>query len=391
MNGKDKARDGNMNMFDPRFGKRPMRFVGREDVLRDIRAALSDPDETERIMVLSGVRGSGKSSILAEIRAEFAHSDVVFISYASENGLFGDAFADAGAGVAPAGANAADAAAGAAVARDPAAGNAGAASGSETTAVYMVDDANPDMPGLRSFLASFELCVRRGENVRLILAGLPHMIDELLKDGDLSFLRGSKRAALGSLREDEVQELYMEAFKIDDAEVSEGRSAESPKAETAFPGGAATGPGQGMDSAKGVLLRAAEATAGYPYMVQLVGYYLSKEKEISDKAANKAIFLAKIELYKNVHDPLVWSLSSKDRMFLWAMAQDEGHSEFGEIARRMDVSAGYASKYRERLINAGVIYRSAYGELAFTLPFMKEYVEKEYIERLGGEGGKRRL
>jgi len=127
-------------------------------------------------------------------------------------------------------------------------------------------------------------------------------------------------------------------------------------------------------------------------MIQLVGYYLFKDdKPIDDMVADKAIFLAKTELYKNVHDPFVRSLSSKDRMFLWAMAQDEGASEFGEIARRMNVSAGYASKYRERLINAGVIYSSAYGELAFTLPFMKEYVEKEYIERLGGEGGKRRL
>jgi Mn-dependent DtxR family transcriptional regulator len=106
---------------------------------------------------------------------------------------------------------------------------------------------------------------------------------------------------------------------------------------------------------------------------------------------DKAIFLAKIELYKNVHGLLISGLSSKDRMFLWAMAQDENRSEFGEIARRMDVSTGYASKYRERLINAGVIYSSGYGELSFTLPFMKEYIEKEFIERLGGEGGKRRL
>jgi len=73
------------------------------------------------------------------------------------------------------------------------------------------------------------------------------------------------------------------------------------------------------------------------------------------------------------------------------MAQDEGASEFGEIAKRMGVSTGYASKYRERLLGAGIIYRSAYGKLAFTLPYMREYIEKEYIERLGGEGGKRRL
>jgi hypothetical protein len=138
--------------------------------------------------------------------------------------------------------------------------------------------------------------------------------------------------------------------------------------------------------------RAAEASAGYPYLIRLIGHYLWKSKKdpIDAAEADKAIFLAKIELFKNIHDPLFWGLSSKDRFFLWAMSKDEFDSEFGEIAKRMGVSTGYASKYRERLLNAELIYASAYGRLAFTLPYMREYVGKEYIERLGGEGGKER-
>ena len=309
--------DRNNNLFDPRFGKRPLRFVGRDDVLRDIRAALEDPEESERVTILTGVKGSGKSAILAEIRAGLEPYRVVI--YDHEEGL-------------PAG-------------PDPG-------------RVYFVDDASRDVPGLGVFIADFTRRVHEGEDLRLILAGLPHAVDELLKYGELSILRRARRIVLGNVRVDEALSLYAEASD---------------------------------NAADGVLLRAATATAGYPYMIQLVGYYLFKDdKPVDDAATDKAIFLAKIELYKNIHDPQVMSLSSKDRMFLWAMAQDEGASEFGEIARRMNVSAGYASKYRERLINAGVIYSSAYGELAFTLPFMKEYIEKEYIERLGGAGGKRR-
>jgi hypothetical protein len=138
--------------------------------------------------------------------------------------------------------------------------------------------------------------------------------------------------------------------------------------------------------------RAAAASAGYPYLVRLIAHYLWRVKKDPAGAAeaDKAIFLAKIELFKNIHDPLVWGLSSKDRFFLWAMSKDEFDSEFGEIAKRMGVSTGYASKYRERLLNAELIYASAYGRLSFTLPYMREYVGKEYIERLGGEGGKER-
>jgi hypothetical protein len=240
-----------------------------------------------------------------------------------------------------------------------------------TRDISFIDDAWRDAAETRTALEEFGQKSRKNKNAMLFMAGLPQAIDELLKDGSFSFLRKAHRVALGNVRVDEVFALYHEAFAGDDG----------------VPGAAG-----GAHISEEALSRAAEATGGYPYMIQLVGYYLSKEsKEAGSKSADKAIFLAKIELYKNIHEPLFWSLSSKDRMFLWAMAQDEGASEFGEIARRMDVSAGYASKYRERLINAGAIYRARYGELAFTLPFMKEYIEKEYIERLGGEGGKRRL
>ena len=319
----------NSNLFDPRFGKRPVRFAGREDVLRDIRAALTDPEEQYRATILSGIKGSGKTSVLAEVRLGAGLPGLVFTEL--KKGDLIPLAAEPGDGV---------------------------------TTVFLIDDACTGMPGLREFLTDFPLRVHEGEDLKLILAGLPHDIDELLKDERLSYLQRAGRISLGYLRTDEILALYTETL-------SEGGR-------------------EPID--ENVLRRAAEATVGYPYLIQLIGYYLSKEeKSIDDKATDKAIFLAKIELYKNVHEPIIWSLSSKDRMFLWAMAQDEGSSEFGEIARRMNVSAGYASKYRERLINAGVIYSSAYGELAFTLPLMREYVGKEFIERLGGESGKRRL
>jgi len=273
--------------------------------LRDIEAALNDRDEAERVMVFTGIRGSGKTAILAEARER---------------------------------------------------------SGGEIT---VIDNADRDVPGLREYLIDYGLCAREENAPMLLMAGAPHAIEELLKDDELSYLRQARRVSLGHVREDEVYELYADAF----AEAEGGASPD-----------------------ENALIRAAEATNGHPYLIQLIGYYLSKEgKNPDDRAVDKAIFLAKIEMYKNIHEPLVWGLSSKDRAFLWAMSQDESASEFGEIARRMGVSAGYASKYRERLINAGVIYSSAYGELAFSLPYMREYIEKEYIERLGGEGGKRRL
>ena len=298
--------------FDPRVGKRPARLIGRDDVLRDIEAAFEDVDDDERVLIITGIKGSGKTVILNEAREMIQQPGTVFI-----------------------------------------------------------DDASKDVAGLKERLVNYGDLAQQGEAPMLLIAGQPHAIEELLKDEDLAYLRRARRLTLGSVREDEVFALYKRAF------------------EETYIGDPARG---SKDIALKALRRAAAATDGHPYLIQLVGYYLSKEdKTIDDKAVDKAVFLAKIELYKNLHESIFWSLSSKDRVFLWSMAQDEGASEFGEIARRMGVSTGYASKYRERLLCAGVIYRSAYGELAFTLPYMKEYIEKEYIERLGGEGGKRRL
>ena len=303
------------NWFDPRMGKRPARLVGRDDVLRDIEASLDDGDEDERVMIITGIRGSGKTALMAEARAVVDEADV--------------------------------------------------------KKAFFIDDAGKGVQDLRDLLIDYGKWAQQGEAPMLLMAGQPQAIEDLLKDEELAYLRRARRVTLGNVREDEVFALYKKAF------------------EEAHNGGAARGQ---RDMVIKALKRAADATGGHPYLIQLIGYYLSKDdKNIDDKAVDKAVFLAKIELYKNIHEPLVWGLSSKDRVFLLAMAQDEGASEFGEIARRMGVSTGYASKYRERLINAGVIYSSAYGELAFTLPYMREYIEKEYIERLGGEGGKRRL
>jgi len=328
----------NNNQFDPRFGKRPARFAGRDDVLRDISAALYDPEEQERVTILSGIKGSGKSAILAEVRSEAGQNGFVFAEPLRDGNI-------------------------------PKAPSSGAGTGAAT--VFIIDDANIEMPGVKAFLVDFSRRVNKGEDIRLILAGLPHDIDEIIKEDELSYLRRAGRISLGNLHTDEILVLFSEAFEESNTEPGYEERTDLTR--------------------ESVLRRASDATDGYPYMIQLIGYYLSKEKNLDDKAVDKAIFLAKIELYKNVHGPITGGLSSKDRMFLWAMSQDEGRSEFGEIAKRMDVSTGYASKYRERLINAGVIYSSGYGELAFTLPFMKEYIEKEFIERLGGEGGKRRL
>jgi DNA-binding Lrp family transcriptional regulator len=69
-------------------------------------------------------------------------------------------------------------------------------------------------------------------------------------------------------------------------------------------------------------------------------------------------------------------LSDVDRTYLLAMAQDQGPSSTGQIAKRLGVSAHYASVYRGRLIDAGVIEATRYGYVDFAIPYLREYLRE---------------
>jgi len=118
-------------------------------------------------------------------------------------------------------------------------------------------------------------------------------------------------------------------------------------------------------------------TEGYPYLMQLVGYYLWKTggPEIGRREVESAVKFSKADLFRNIHELVFRELSEKDREFVRVMGEiGSGQVPFGEIRQRMGVSAGYASKYRERLINAGVIHAASFGKLAFSPPYMTEYL-----------------
>ena len=53
-----------------------------------------------------------------------------------------------------------------------------------------------------------------------------------------------------------------------------------------------------------------------------------------------------------------------------------GVSSISNVAERMGVSSNYASKYRARLIEQGVIGGRGRGRIGFDMPFFREYVEK---------------
>jgi hypothetical protein len=141
-----------------------------------------------------------------------------------------------------------------------------------------------------------------------------------------------------------------------------------------------TGRGGGIDG--DALDRAVEATSGYAFMVQLVGFHSWKaaaDPVAGITAAEVAEGVAEAErrIGRLVFAPTWRGLSDVDRRFLMAMAVDEGESRLADVAARLEVGTKYAGVYRRRLIDAGMIVATGKGRLDFAHHATREWLRNE--------------
>jgi hypothetical protein len=203
---------------------------------------------------------------------------------------------------------------------------------------------------LRDLAATMQHLVREDRNVALAVAGLPSAVSDLLNDDVLTFLRRATPFALDDVPLDAVRDALRTTV------TQEGRSI-----------------------AEDALTAATDATGGYPFMIQLVGYHVWRKAtgtRIDLDAVNAGIPAARKRLGSTVHASALADLSAVDRTYLLAMSQDDGESSTGEIARRLHETAHYASVYRARLIAAGVIEPTSRGYVDFAIPYLREYLRE---------------
>lgn len=125
---------------------------------------------------------------------------------------------------------------------------------------------------------------------------------------------------------------------------------------------------------------AEEAIRGFPYKLQLVGYYswalANEEPVLTAEHVRQGIGLARRELADGVFNATWRELSGGDRAFLHAMLEDPDESRLTDVARRMGKSTSYASSYKLRLLNQGVIDETLRGRFVFAIPFFREWLEE---------------
>lgn len=199
--------------------------------------------------------------------------------------------------------------------------------------------------------ADVQHLIRDERSIALAVAGLPRAVEDLLNRDVSTFLRRADRLVLDSVDIDDIKEALMLTF------------AES-----------------GITANEEDIRTAAQATQGYPFMIQLVGYHLwrlSAESGVLDRdSVVKGIDAARVRLGALVHETALADLSDVDKSFLIAMTHEDGPIRTGRISEALGRNSNYVSVYRERLIKAGMIRSTSYGYVDFALPYLRDYLRE---------------
>ena len=370
-----KGPDKMSNPFNPSFGKRPIHFYGRQEITRSIVASVEDISSPWRTTLITGVRGSGKTALLSDIRINLDSPDVIALYVVPNEALLDNVLTQlyrqhrkSISGVVPELKNISI--------------NLGVSVGFERDkktpyftetfsyqimelmdsymkqgkhVVFLIDEAQKHTEDMRILISTYQDLVMREYSVSMVLAGLPSVVSDILNDDILTFLRRAKQIELENVELMIVEHEFKKVF------LSTG---------TTF--------------TEETVSKAAAGTYGYPYLIQLIGYYLWDEirGNNSKDLLDDVLFKSKMELFRNVHRLVFSGLSVKDREFIYAMAEDEGFSSVSAIGERVQMKKNHISLYRERLISAGVVKPAGHGLLCFVYPYMREFLQNKKQELL---------
>jgi hypothetical protein len=220
----------------------------------------------------------------------------------------------------------------------------------ETGLFFTMDEVSARHEALAAFGKQFQHFRREGREVAFAAAGLPLNVEEFEKLSDTTFMRRAIPHNLGDVSVAAVRDALFQTF---------------------------TASGRTIDLK--ALRRAAEATEGYPFLVQLVGYQSWREasgKHITWDEVERGIAIAKRRVGDTVHTSAMADLSPVDKTFLIKMTLDDGPSKMADITARGGWSREQSNVYRSRLITAGMIRPAGHGLVEFAFPYLREFLRE---------------
>lgn len=191
---------------------------------------------------------------------------------------------------------------------------------------------------MKEFASMFQIYMRQNLPVFLTMTGLYENIYELQNEKTLTFLYRAPRVELGPLNIGRIADSYRTTFDLDE------------------------------DAA----MQMAKETKGYPFAYQVLGYLCWKNEQTWEEVLPE--YGRYLEDY--VYEKLWNELSALDKKLLKAMASDNDGT-VKSIREKLGMTSNKFSVYRERLLRKGLIASPEYGYLEFALPRFREFLRSQ--------------
>ena len=362
------------SLFQPAFGNRPEQYIGRDGVIEQFIAGLKEPiGSRNRCTLFLGQRGMGKTALLLELSDRAQKEGYVVARVTAHEGmpkaiieqfqLNGSKYFDdekrkltgltAGVLGFSFGLTFSEAAERQFGFRSKMSLLSDKLAEKGMGALILIDEVRTS-EAMREVASAYQELVGDRKNVAIAMAGLPYAVSNLLNDSVLTFLNRATKVELRLISTNLIRAYYERAFKSIEIEASDE-----------------------------ILDRAAQATRGFPYLMQLIGYYViqytSEHGVVTDAIMDKVEKAAMGDMEDNVFKPILNPLSDNDRIFLKAIARCGGTATTANLQAMLGKKGPAIQPYRKRLIEAGVIEAPRRGELVFAVPYLSEYLLKDTL------------
>ena len=357
------------SLFQPTFGNRPEQFIGRDGMIEQFMMGLQEPvGSRNRCTLFLGQRGMGKTALLLELSDRAQKKGYVVARVTAHEGMpqaiieqfqlnGSQYFKDdkrkvtgltAGALGFSFGLTFSEAAERQYGFRAKMSLLCDKLAEKGKGALILIDEVRTSV-AMREVAASYQELVGDRKNIAIAMAGLPHAVSTVLNDNVLTFLNRATKVELGTISTQLIRAYYEKSFRS-----------------------------IGITIPDALLDRAALSTRGFPYLMQLIGYYVTQYTmeggTVTDDIMNQSERAAMKDLEDNVFKPILAPLSDNDRVFLRALAHCGETATTAQLQEKLGKKGPAIQPYRKRLIDAGVIETLIRGELVFAVPYLADYL-----------------
>lgn len=351
------------NPFNPSFDYNNTSFISDNSVLNNVIESVHNTNSRWRTTFIMGMRGAGKTSLLTFLSKNLSKQpDVIQLMLSSTEELLDNVMAGIerelpsslkikGVGVNVPGVSLnIDSKEKKSTFQYDTEDLLRLAEHSGKTIVLLLDEVQNITPQLRTLFSSYRSYRSLGLPIIIIAAGLPSTVDSVINDKALTFLLRSNQVVLKPLDLTTIGSSYIRLFKNRGLSVQQA-------------------------------INMADASAGYPYMYQLLGDYVWENagNPIKDSDIDDAILWAKVALYRNVYMKVMTDLAPNARELVLAIRKYGGVDvTTKDLRESMDWTLNQVTTYKAVLNHWGITEKTGYGLISFKMPYFNDFIDQNY-------------